>query len=211
MYAAFTADDAASQDNALKAMQDCICDVRQWMLSNNWKLMTEFLLIGSKQQLQKVTIQGVWVGCDLITPVTSVRNLGVIFDQHLRMDKHITKICSTAYFHLHNIRCIRKYLSHEAVCMVIHAFSSSQSGYCNSRSVVCHTTKFKKLQRLQNCAAILVLNIKISDHITPALQDLHWLPVKLWMQYKIYLTVFKALHGLAPLYIYCTGYDRSTQ
>ena len=72
------------------------------------------------------------VGEDQITPVTSVRNLGVIFDSNLKMDMQITKACQIAYYHLHNIRRIRKFLSQEATCTIIHAFITSQIDYCNS-------------------------------------------------------------------------------
>ena len=39
------------------------------------------------------------------------------------------------------------------------------------------------------------------DHITPVLQDLHWLPVKQRINYKIFLMTYKALNGKAPDYI----------
>ena len=40
-----------------------------------------------------------------------------------------------------------------------------------------------------------------SDHITPVLRQLHWLPISQRIAYKILLLTFKALHGLAPQYI----------
>lgn len=40
-----------------------------------------------------------------------------------------------------------------------------------------------------------------SDHITPLLRDLHWLPVASRIQFKILLLTFKALNGLAPPYL----------
>ena len=39
------------------------------------------------------------------------------------------------------------------------------------------------------------------DHITPALRDLHWLPVEQQIIFKILLFTFKALNGLAPSYL----------
>ena len=38
---------------------------------------TEFLIVGSKQQFERVNIPFIYVGEDQITPVTSVRNRGV--------------------------------------------------------------------------------------------------------------------------------------
>ena len=39
------------------------------------------------------------------------------------------------------------------------------------------------------------------EHITPVLRDLHWLPVKFRIMYKILLLTYKCLHGLAPEYL----------
>ena len=45
------------------------------------------------------------------------------------------------------------------------------------------------------------MNISEYFHITPALQDLHWLPVRARIHFKILILVFKAIHGLATPYI----------
>ncbi|KAF7657627.1 hypothetical protein LDENG_00024350 [Lucifuga dentata] len=39
------------------------------------------------------------------------------------------------------------------------------------------------------------------DHITPILHELHWLPVKDRIAYKILLLTYKALHGKALIYL----------
>ena len=58
-----------------------------------------------------------------------------------------------------------------------------------------------KLQYVQNCAARLVTRTRSSEHITPGLRRLHWLPVKQRITYKILLFTYKALNGMAPRYI----------
>ena len=58
-----------------------------------------------------------------------------------------------------------------------------------------------KLQRVQNAAARLILGIGKFSHITPALYELHWLPVSLRIDYKILLLTFKCIYGLAPTYL----------
>ena len=133
--------------------------------------------------------------------MTSVRNLGVTFDSNLKMDIQITKACQIAYYHLHNIMRIRKFLSQEATCTIIHAFITSQIDYCNSLVNGLPENLIKKLQRVQNTAARLVFNLRKYDRITPALVTLHWLPVKYRIEFKTLLIVFKGLHGKAPTYI----------
>ena len=58
-----------------------------------------------------------------------------------------------------------------------------------------------KLQRVQNAAARLLMSCKKYDHITPVLINLHWLPVRYRINFKILLLTFKALYGMAPSYI----------
>ncbi len=54
---------------------------------------------------------------------------------------------------------------------------------------------------MQNAAARLLTNTRKREHITPILYSLHWLPVSFRVDFKIVLFVFKALSGLAPLYV----------
>ena len=58
-----------------------------------------------------------------------------------------------------------------------------------------------KLQRVQNAAARLLMSCKKYDHIMPVLINLHWLPVRYRINFKILLLTFKALYGMAPSYI----------
>ena len=52
---------------------------------------TEFLLVGSRQQLAKVSINSIKVGEAYVTPVSSARNLCAWLDSHLDMSTHVSK------------------------------------------------------------------------------------------------------------------------
>ena len=84
-----------------------------------------------------------------------LRILGAWFDDQLTMAVHITNICIAAFYHLHNIRLIRKYLSVDAAATLIHSFVSSRIDYCNSLLYGVPKYHFDKLQRVQNAAARL--------------------------------------------------------
>ncbi len=60
-----------------------------------------------------------------------------------------------------------------------------------------------KLQLVQNAAARVLTKSKKHGHITPTciLQELHWLPIRQRIQFKILLTTFKSQIGLTPSYI----------
>ena len=100
------------------------------------------------------------------------------------MTVHITKICSAAFYHVHNIRRIRKYLSMDSAATLIHSFVRSPIDYCNSLLYGVPKCHIDKLQRGPNAAA------RKFCHITPMLHQLHWLPVSFRTNFKILLLTF---------------------
>ena len=83
----------------------------------------------------------------LIRVCLCVRNLGVWFDSHLSMSTHVTKLCNSAFYHLHNIRGIRKYFSRVSLLALIHAFLTSRLDFCNGLLYGLPKTQIAKLQR----------------------------------------------------------------
>ena len=81
----------------------------------------EFLLVGSRKQLAKVSIDSVSVGDCNISPSPAVRDLGTWFNRRLHIrDVNITKNCSNAFYYLYDIRHIRKYLSRSSTETLVH-------------------------------------------------------------------------------------------
>ena len=92
-------------------------------------------------------------------------------------------------------------MSHQSTISLIDAFITSKLDYCNSLLYGLSTIHINKLQRVQNAAGRLVTNTPRICHITPILEDLHWLPIKYRIEFKIVLLTFKCLYGLAPQYL----------
>ena len=57
------------------------------------------------------------------------------------------------------------------------------------------------VHRERCCPPDHVTGTRRRDHITPVLRDLHWLPVRRRVDYKLALLVYKSLHGLVPPYL----------
>ena len=49
-----------------------------------------------------------------VPPSAAVKTLGMILDKHLSMEQHVNNVCKAAYYHLHLIRKIRRYLTFAA-------------------------------------------------------------------------------------------------
>ena len=78
LYLSFKPSDTLSEVEVVSAMQKCICDVQAWMREVQLMLnddKTEFLIIGTRQQLSKVSIQSINVGQAEVSAVVSARNL----------------------------------------------------------------------------------------------------------------------------------------
>ena len=204
MYLSFKPDDVYSESDAISKMSLCISKVSNWMYENKLKLnqdKTEFMLIGRTHELNKITVESVNVGNISVPVKSSVRNLGAVFDCNLSMEAHVNNICKTSMYHLKSISHIRKYLSREATEKLIHALVTSRIDYCNSLLSGVTSKLLSKMQRVQNTAARLIYRRRVREHISPVLHQLHWLPVKERIVYKILLLCYKALNGQAPSYL----------
>ena len=160
---------------------------------------TEFVLIGTKQQLAKVCIDTLSVGISEVSNSSLVRNLGSWFDCNFRMATHVSKICKAAFYDLYNIARIRKYLNRQSTEAFVHALVTSRVDYCNGLPYA--NPYLCKLQRVQNAAARLVFRAPKFCHTSPFLFERHWLPIKSRIDFKVILTTFKAINVFAPKYI----------
>ena len=130
-------------------------DIRRWMLTNRRMInngKTEVMLVGTPQQLAKITLDGIKLG-ESIVPATVVRNLGVNQDNHLKMDKHVSSLCSKSFYQLYRVRRFRKFLTPQATQTLVHAFITSNLDYCNSLFYGMPQYLLDKLQGIQNAAA----------------------------------------------------------
>ena len=184
-------------------VESCIKDIDRWMLCNNLKLnndKTEFLLLHS-QYRPSPPLDSIFAGNELIKASGHARNIGVVFDSNLCLDKQINAVCKSAFLQIRNISRIRKYLSYENTKVLVHAFVTSKVDHCNSLYYGLPKYLLQRLQYILNAAARIISLSRKYDHITPVLMELHWLPIEQRIKYKILLFVFKALSNIAPSYI----------
>ena len=107
-------------------------------------------MIGTRQQLSKIHIDGISVGNSHISSTIEVNNLGTWFNKDFSMSTYVTKVASSCYYSLYNIRHIRKYLSRKVCETLGNALVTSRLDYCNS-FLYGHLSRFlTRLQRVQN-------------------------------------------------------------
>ena len=85
--------------------------------------------------------------------------------------------------------------------MCVCALVLSRLDYCNVVLAGLPATTLAPLQRVLHAAAQLVLNLRPRDHVTPALRELHWLPVPRRIEFELYSLVHKIHLGRLPTYL----------
>ena len=110
-------------------------------------------------------------------------------------------ICKVAYLEMRRLSQLRPFINVDSMKKLVSAFILSRLDYCNSMFSGLPDDKILKLQRIQNNAARLVLKQPKHHHVTPLLKQLHWLPIKARIEYKLALLCFKSLNDTSPSYI----------
>ena len=131
-----------------------------------------------------------------ITPVDSVRVLGVQLDCEVNMRAHIGKIAASCFFHLRRLRQLRHIVNQDVMKRLVCTYILARLDYCNCVLAELPAKSLKPLERVMNAAtnspwacnrailAILNPSMQPHDHITEAMHNLHWLPLTLRIKYK---------------------------
>ena len=202
LYLSYETSSPEDLSTSTSAFEDCVKDIDLSILKNKLKLnsgKTEIIVFSSSYRTHPV-LKNLVIASDTVDCSTTVKNIGVIFNNSLSMLPHVTAVCKSSFFHLRNIVKIRKFLSHDACKTLIHAFITARIDYCNSLLYGQPKCILKHLQSVLNSAARLI-HLTRYEHVTPLLIQLHWLPIEERITFKIAVITFKALHGAAPSYI----------
>ena len=130
-----------------------------------------------------------------------LRDLGVTLDSSLSFNQHVMNTCRSAFLELRHIGLIRKYLTVDAAKTIVCSLVLSRLDYCNSILSGSPKCLIQKLQRVQNTAAPITLRMPRTEHTTPLLRMLHWLPIPSRIAYKIDSLCHTALTTAYPKYL----------
>ncbi|KAL0151164.1 hypothetical protein M9458_053677 [Cirrhinus mrigala] len=187
--------------SVIDSLCQCIDEINSWMCQHFLQLnkeKTEVIAFGSKEKVLKVNA---YLNSRGQTTKNQVRNLGVILEADLSFSSHVKAVTKSAYYHLKNITRIRCFVSSQDLEKLVHPFITSRVDYCNGLLTGLPKKTIRQLQLVQNAAARILTRTRKSEHITPVLRSLHWLPVIFRIDFKVLLLIYKSLNGLGPKYI----------
>ena len=150
---------------------------------------TQFVWLGTPHQLSRIRCQKITFGGADIKISTEAMCLGVLLDSRLTFAPHIRRISCRCFYHLRQLRVVRKSLTVEAAKTMVHSFVVARYDYCNSSVYYgASAVHIRPLQNVLNAAARLVVRNGKYDSTTTDLRNvLHWLPVQQRTEYKVSL------------------------
>ena len=86
-------------------------------------------------------------------------------------------------------------------CKLVSAFVLSWLDYCNSTLAGLPKSTIVHLRRIQNPAVCLMCGLGPRDPVTKSVHELHWLPIRFRIMYKLCLMMHNVHTGISPGYI----------
>ncbi|KAJ1115749.1 hypothetical protein NDU88_003971 [Pleurodeles waltl] len=194
-----TNDPATARINLHEGMKD----VAEWMMNSRLKLnsdKTEVLILGSSPSAWDDSWWPPALG-SAPKPTDHARNLGFILDSSLSMTRQVSAVSSSCFNILRMLRKIFRWIPTETRKTVTQTLVTSRLDYGNTLYTGTTVKLQKRLQRIQNASARLILDIPRHSHISRHLRDLHWLPVSKRITFRLLTHAHKALHDLGPRYL----------
>ena len=182
-------------------MSDCFSAVADWMSSNRLQLnatKTEIFWCTSSRRQHQLPTNQLTVGNDQVTPVTSVRNLGIYLDADLSMRTHVLRTAASCFAVLRRIKSIRRFVTQPLLQSLVVALVLSRLDYGSTVLFGLSHKLVDKLQSVQNAATRLIFAARRRDHISPLLQSLHWLRVADRITFRLAVLTYRCLHSSAP-------------
>ena len=201
VYISSPVDDAPA---AVDQLSTCLVDVEAWLKASRLRLnpaKTQVMWLGSQQLLSRLDIVDVSILSSDIRVQEKARDLGVVIDSRLSLSDHVASVCRSGYYQLRQLRPVVRCSSEDATKTLVQAFIASRLDYCNVLYYGIYDELIRRLQSVQNAAARLVTGTRRSDHISPVLRQLHWLPVRQRVVFKVATLVYQSLCGHAPSYL----------
>ena len=190
--------------SALRNVESCCRQIKIWMTKNKLKLneqKTEVLLCGPSSRRETVPVDCLSVGEASIPFSNVVKTLGVTLDAELSMEQHVSAVVRSCFFHIRSLSKVRPYITYKAASSIAVCLILSKLDYCNSLLSGLPQKQIKRLQAVQNAVARTVMKCKKTDHITPILRQLHWLPIHKRIRHKILSATYRSVHDNTPLYL----------
>ncbi|RUA05612.1 MAG: hypothetical protein DSY43_04240 [Gammaproteobacteria bacterium] len=154
---------------------DTLCG---WLQANRLSLnviKSEYMIIASRQRLANLSRDPIIkIGDCHLKRVKSTKTLGMIIDESLTWNDHISHICKKASKGLGVIRRVRNYVPLETLVNIYSTTVLPHLDYCAPVWDTCGKGLRDRLQKVQNRAGRIITRSNYDIRSSDILQSLHW-------------------------------------
>ena len=191
---------------ALARMEACLQDAKAWLCDNGLVMndnTSQAIVIRSSSLRTPTSLTRVNICGQLVDTSPVIRDLGFTIDSNLTMTSQVASVCRSAYYHLSRIAKIRDSVSTTVCKSLIHGLVTSRIDYGNAILFGISDRHLHRLEMVQRSAARILMQIRRGDRqsMTTILGQLHWLPVRKRIEYKLLVFVHRALNDGTPEYL----------
>ena len=140
------------------------------------------------------------IGDELIRPVSLVKLLGVLIDDNLSFNEHVSKLCVKAARQTNELRRIVKYIPNECRLNIYQAFISSNFNYCDIVWYFCSNRSTYKIEKVNKNALRVTLHNYTSSY-SDMLEVVKRPTLYISRIKYIAIEALKSVEGLNPKYM----------
>ena len=158
----------------------------------------ELITFGSRQNLRSLTPIKIMYRDTCLTPSTEVKNLGVIFDQHLSRDAHVGAVSRKCCGILTALSHLSHFLPPDTLPEIVTAMAVSHIRYCLSAYGSGSASNLNAIQKLLNFATRVIAGKHKFDHVSDVRDRLGWLDSSQLFQFQSLCLLDKILSSGQP-------------
>lgn len=138
-----------------------------------------------------------------ILPVeSSIKNLGVLLDSHLKFSLHVNKLIQRSYYTLKLLYSNRHLLNFKLKNILVDSLVLSVLNYCDFVYGPClDSADRNRIQKIQNACCRFLYDLKKYDHISIKIKESKWLTMQNRRKLHLLCLTHSILKTSTPTYL----------
>jgi hypothetical protein len=129
----------------------------------------------------------------------SYKALGILLDEYLSFDEHISYLCAKISKSLYCINRLKNFVTKKSLKMLYDAMIHSHIVYCINVYGCANTTSLHRLKIKQKEAVRIISNVGYREHTSPLFKQLKILPIEKLIKFANLKFMHNFAHGRLPL------------
>ena len=183
-------------NNLISSMENDLAQLSHWFSHNGMKInasKTQFIVLGSQQIIRRLPPITLNFMNTAMTGSSSVKNLGVLFDQCMTFNDHVDDVTRRCTGMMRGLSHTRHSVTEPIMVTLLQGLVLSVVRYCISVYGACSGTQIQRVQKLINFAARVISGRRKFDHISDVIRRLGWLRAEQLCKYHCLTTLKKIL------------------